>query len=160
GLQLRNDYVPTVGLYHTVDRQLLSVRSKDRVEEFSAGLFARNEIRWNEWFRTVLGLRADVYAVDVDSDNPASSGSASSAIVSPKAGIVLGPWAKTAFYADVGPGFHSNDARGVTLTVGPDPMMPAQRVPLLVRTFGAEVGARTSAVPGLVSTVSFWYLRS
>jgi hypothetical protein len=34
------------------------------------------------------------------------------------------------------------------------------RVPLLVRTQGAEVGARTSIVPGLVSTVSLWFLKS
>lgn len=38
--------------------------------------------------------------------------------------------------------------------------MPQTRVPLLVRTSGAEVGARTSVVPGLVSTVSLFYLHS
>ena len=38
--------------------------------------------------------------------------------------------------------------------------MPPAKVPLLVRTMGAEVGVRTSILPGLVSTLSFWYLHS
>jgi outer membrane receptor protein involved in Fe transport len=38
--------------------------------------------------------------------------------------------------------------------------MPQGRVPLLVRTTGAEVGARTAIVPGLVSTLSLFYLQS
>ena len=37
---------------------------------------------------------------------------------------------------------------------------PQARVPLLVRTTGAEVGARTAIVPGLVSTLSLFYLQS
>jgi hypothetical protein len=154
GLQLRNDYIPTVSLRHTRSRELVSVTSDDRVEEFSAGAFATNQIRWTGWFRTAIGLRADLYAIDVNNDTGASSGSKAAAIVNPKASLTFGPWAKTELYLDFGTGFHSNDARGVTL------MSPAGQVPLLVRTIGAEVGARTSILPGLVSTLSLWYLHS
>src|SRR5262249_52599477 len=35
-----------------------------------------------------------------------------------------------------------------------------EKVPLLVRTYGGEVGVRSSVLSRLVSTVSFWYLRS
>ena len=81
-------------------------------------------------------------------------------IVSPKATLVFGPWKKTEIYLDAGSGFHSNDARGVTVTVDPVTGVAQEKAPLLVRTKGAEVGARTSIVPGLVSTLSFWYLQS
>jgi outer membrane receptor protein involved in Fe transport len=47
-------------------------------------------------------------------------------------------------------GFHSNDARGVTQKLdSADP---------LVRTYGAEVGVRTTYVPRLQSTLAFWWL--
>jgi hypothetical protein len=162
GIQLRNDIIPTVGLNHTRAREVVRVDSKDRVEEFGGGVYAQNQIQWTSWFKTIVGLRADVVAIDVDSDTAANSGSAAAAIVNPKAVLVFGPWDKTELYLDVGTGFHSNDARGVTITVSPDPANPVPhgQVPLLVHTVGAEAGVRTSIVPGLVSTLSLWYLHS
>jgi hypothetical protein len=160
GVQLRNDYIPDSGLNHTADRQVLQVQIYDHIEELNTGIFANNQIQWTRWLKSELGLRGDVFAIDVDSTtNGASSGSAAAGIVSPKATLIFGPWKKTELYLDVGSGFHSNDARGVTIAA--DAMGEAQtRVPLLVRTKGAEVGARTSIVPGLVSTLSFWFLQS
>ena len=38
GLQVRNDYIPHVGLHHTEDRQLVNVVTDDTVEEFNAGV--------------------------------------------------------------------------------------------------------------------------
>ncbi|HKA91435.1 MAG TPA: TonB-dependent receptor plug domain-containing protein [Haliangiales bacterium] len=160
GLQLRNDYIPTVSLRRTVGRELVGVTSDDRVEELSVGAYAGNQIRWTSWLRTAIGLRADVYAIDVASDTAANSGGKAAAIVNPKATLTFGPWAKTELYVDFGTGFHSNDARGATVTVGPDPANPPAQVPLLVRTVGAELGLRTAILPGLASTLSLWYLRS
>ena len=160
GVQLRNDYIPDSGLNHTESRQVLSTDVHDHVEEGSLGVFGDDRIEWTSWLRTEFGLRADVYGLDVDSATiAANSGSKAAAIVSPKGGIVFGPWAKTEFYVDAGTGFHSNDARGVTITVDAAGT-PQKRVPLLVRTTGAEVGARSSVVAGLVSTLSLFYLRS
>jgi hypothetical protein len=160
GVQIRNDYIPDSGLNQTESRQLLSTVVHDRVEEASLGAYGDDRIPWTSWLRTELGLRADVYGVDVDSaTNTANSGSKVAAIVSPKGALVLGPWARTEFYVDAGTGFHSNDARGVTIAVDAAGM-PQGRVPLLVRTTGAEVGARTAIVPGLVVTLSFFYLQS
>ena len=69
-------------------------------------------------------------------------------MTSPKAGIVLGPWYKTEFYGNVGYGLHSNDIRGTTITVDPiDKVTPQDRVPLLVRSKGAEIGIRTRLRP-------------
>jgi len=152
GVQIRNDYIPHSGLDHTVNRQVLNVWVDDKIEEFTTGAYGNNQIQWTDWFRTSVGLRADVFAIDVTSNTAGNSGTKTSGIVSPKASFIFGPWKKTEFYFNLGAGFHSNDARGVTAKVSP--------VPVLVRTKGAEVGMRTSIVPGLVSTLSFWYLLS
>ncbi|HEY5035936.1 MAG TPA: TonB-dependent receptor, partial [Chthoniobacterales bacterium] len=91
-------------------------------------LFQRNEIRWTPWFRSIFGLRADLYNFDVDSNLAANSGDVFDGIVSPKLNLVFGLWDETEFYLNVGSGFHSNDARGVTASVSPstdEPLKPA-----------------------------------
>ncbi len=160
GIQVRSDYIPDSGLNATAARRILDVEIYDHIEEANAGAFGINQIQWTRWFRTELGLRADLFALHVDSTtNGANSGSAASGIVNPKATLVFGPWKKTELYLNAGTGFHSNDARGVTIAVDSSGA-PQSPVPLLVRTRGAEIGARTSVVPGLVSTVSLWFLQS
>ena len=80
-------------------------------------------------------------------------------MTSPKAGIVLGPWYKTEFYVNAGYGFHTNDMRGATITVDPnDKVTPLDRVPLLVRSKGAEIGIRTRAIDGLTSSLALFVL--
>ena len=80
-------------------------------------------------------------------------------MTSPKAGIVLGPWYKTEFYGNAGYGLHSNDIRGATITVDPnDKVTPLDRVPLLVRSKGAEIGIRTKAIEGLTSSLALFVL--
>ena len=160
GLQVRNDYIPDSGRNLTVNRQVTQMVIDDHIEELNSGLYASNQIQWTRCFRSQLGLRGDVFAIDVNSNTPANSGNSTAGILSPKATLVFGPWKKTEIYLDAGSGFHSNDARGVTITVDPTTLAPQRQVPLLVRTKGAEVGARTSIVPGLVSTLSFWVLQS
>jgi hypothetical protein len=160
GLQVRNDDIPDSGLNGTSSRQIVQVRVHDQIEEANAGVFAINQIAWTSWFRTQLGLRGDLLGIDVQSNTAANAGTSVAAIVSPKASLIFGPWKKTEIYLDVGSGFHSNDARGATIAVDPTTLVPQQPVPLLVRTKGAEVGVRTSSVPGLVSTLSLWYLQS
>jgi hypothetical protein len=161
GVQVRNDDIPDSGLNHTAQRRLVAVELHDRIEELGGGAYASDQIQWTSWLKSELGLRGDLAAIDVNSDTAANSGRQTSGIVSPKAGLVFGPWKKTELYLDVGAGYHSNDARGVTLTIDPTTTMQAQgKVPLLVRTKGAEVGARTSIVPGLVTTLSLWFLQS
>jgi hypothetical protein len=160
GVQIRNDYIPQSGLDHTASRHLLNVRLDDRIEEFTTGAYGNNQIQWTDWLRTNVGVRADVFAIDVTSNIAGNSGSKTSGILSPKSSLILGPWKKTEFYFNVGAGFHSNDARGVTSTENPTSLAPTAPVPLLVRTKGAEIGGRTSVAPGLVSTLSFWFLQS
>ena len=159
GVQVRDDAIGELGLHRTVARTRLSTVRDDAVNEASLGVFVRNETRWSDWFRTEAGLRADGYRFKVDSALAANSGTRTAAIASPKLGLVFGPWAKTEIYLNAGSGFHSNDARGTTIRVDPlDGVTPVERVNPLVRSRGAEVGLRTSVVPGLVSSVAVWSL--
>ncbi len=158
GVQLRNDWLDPVGLYHTEARQRLSTTREDRVDQTMASAFGQTEIEWTRRLRTTVGLRADVYRFSVASDNSLNSGDGSDGIVSPKFGAVLGPWAGTELYANAGTGFHSNDARGATIRVDPATGDSVDRVTPLVRARGAEIGLRTVRVRGLQSTVTLWYL--
>jgi len=157
GLQARSDSIDN-GLFNTSARQRLSTVREDSIWQASLAPYLENRVRWTERFRTVAGLRADVYHFDVDSDNPANSGDADVAIASPKLNLIFGPWAGTEVYVSGGLGFHSNDARGVTSRVDPISGAPVEPADPLVRTQGAEVGVRTTWLPGLHSTVSVWML--
>jgi len=157
GIQTRYDDIK-VGLFNTRDRNVLSTVRDDRVKEASAGVFGETTLRWTEWLRTTAGLRGDIYWTDVASNLAANSGEDSDAILSPKLGIVLGPWANTELYLNAGTGFHSNDARGTVTTIDPVSGDPADRTPFLVRSEGGEIGLRTQPWRGFLSTLSVFIL--
>ena len=157
GVQFQNDNVFN-GLLNTRARQTVSTTRRDHLVETSVGVYAENATRWTPWFRTVAGVRADTYRFDVNSDNPANSGKGTASIANPKLGLIFGPWSQTEFYVNLGGGFHSNDARGTTLTTDPKTGDPAQRVPALVRAKGVELGLRTALVPGLQTSLSVYRL--
>jgi hypothetical protein len=157
GVQLQHDNIFNA-LRHTVAQRTLSTTREDHILESSIGVFIENTTHWAEKFRTVAGLRADAYRFEVRSNLAANSGTSSDNMVSPKLNLIFGPWSKTEFYASVGSGFHSNDARGTTITVDPKTGAPADKVTPLVRSKGAELGVRSEVVPGLQSTLSLYRL--
>jgi len=157
-LQVRNDNISNVGLYHTAARQVLETVREDAVLQTSAGAYAQNETAWTPWLRTLAGLRVDGYRFDVTAGEPRNSGTDYAGLVSPKGGAIFGPWSGTEFYLNGGLGFHSNDARGATITVDPATGEPADRVTPLARARGAEVGVRSVRIPHLQSSVSLWTL--
>ena len=158
GLQTRGDDI-RVGLFKTNQRETLSTVREDSVREGNVGLWADTTARWAGWLRTTVGIREDHFAGRVLSDTPENSGNAQASMTSPKAGVVLGPWYKTELYGNAGYGLHSNDIRGATIAVDPiDKVTPQDRVPLLVRSKGAEIGVRTKAVEGLTSSLAVFVL--
>ena len=157
GLQFQNDNINNA-LQSTVARQVLSTTRADQIVERSLGVYLENKTEWLEKFRTVAGVRADTFHFKVDSDNAANSGTASATKVSPKLNLIFGPWNKTEFYTSAGYGFHSNDARGTTITTDPKTGLAADKVPPLVRSKGLEFGVRTEAIAGLQSALSFYRL--
>ncbi|MCF3651253.1 TonB-dependent receptor [Synoicihabitans lomoniglobus] len=160
GLQAQVDLIDEVGLHRTAARQRLGTVRSDAVKEGSLGVFWENETRWTDRFRTTGGLRADIYGFDVDSDLAANSGRRDDTIVSPKLAAIYQLGKATELYAGAGFGFHSNDARGTTVTIDPADGSPASAVDPLARSRGFELGWRTSAWPGLVSTVALFQLEN
>jgi len=160
GVQSRYDDIK-VALSNTYQRQFLSGTRSDKIKEGSVGLFIQNTVHWTDWMRTTLGYRGDFYTTNVNSLlTPANSGNANASIGSPKLSVVFGPFAKTELFLNAGEGFHSNDARGVTIKESPSDGSPVDSSPFLVKTRGAEVGIRTRLIPGLDSSVSLFLLDS
>ena len=108
-----------LALFQTCERMRLSTTRNDDVHETSVGFYYQNQTQWLPKVRTVLGLREDVFVFDVHSDIAANSGNTTASIFSPKLSLIFGPWASTEVYLNGGFGFHSNDARGTTITVDP-----------------------------------------
>lgn len=161
GIQSRYDDIK-VALSKTYQRQFWEGTRNDKVKEGSVGLFVQNTVYWSDWMRTTLGYRGDFYTTNVNSLlRPANSGNATASIGSPKLSVVFGPFAKTELFLNAGEGFHSNDARGVTIresSSNDGSLVDAS--PFLVKTRGAEVGIRTRLIPGLDSSVSLFLLDS
>ena len=150
GLQARQDRI-RVGLTNTQQRTTEAIVRDDNVRQTSAGLFAQNEVTWLAWFRSVVGLRMDQINAHVQSHTqPTNSGSASAMRASPKLSLIAGPWNNTEIFFNMGRGFHSNDARGMTDATAP--------VPGLVATRGHELGLKSQALPDVQTTLAVWQL--
>ncbi len=158
GVQTRADFAG-VALHRTARRERLRTVRDDDVREVGTGLFVESESRWTPWFRSVLGARVDGYLFEVDGDRQENAGRRLAAIVSPKVSLIATPTENAEFYVSGGTGFHSNDARGATITIDPATGEAARPVDPLVRSRGGEVGMRVAPVSGLRTTLSVWALR-
>jgi len=151
GADIRHDSINNA-LYRTVGGTTrLGTTTQDAIAETSLSGYLRNETHWTPWLRSIIGMRLDQFWFDVtDKTGAGNSGTVSAAAAGPKLGLVFGPWEKTELYLNYGTGFHSNDARGL--------FSPAGAATPLSRAIGGEIGVRTSFIPGLTSSVSFWLL--
>ncbi len=160
GIQFQHDQIRN-SLYNTRQRTRIACSldqcRSDQIAQSSIGLYAENHVHWNDWFRTVAGLRGDYFrfankGLYSSSDSAANNtDTVGDFIVSPKLNVVFGPWSNTEYYYSIGNGYHSNDARGVTIGSG-------TRADGLVRTFGQEVGVRTEIIEGLQTTFAVFQL--
>jgi hypothetical protein len=159
GSQFRYDDILPVGLYDTKARAQLKTVSQDKVRELSEGIYLSSTQKWSHVFRSVVGMRVDAYRFLVDANLPANSGTRTATISSPKASLIFGPWDKTGYFINFGYGFHSNDARGVTLTVDPnDGVTPQAGVTPLVKARGIDLGVVSAIVPHTKLTLTLWQL--
>jgi len=158
GAQVRHDEIGALGLHATRQRARLAARRQDRVGQTSTGLYYAGELEFTDKLRAMAGIRGDLYRFAVHSDRPANSGTAAAGLLSPKLGAVFAPSRTWELYANFGYGFHSNDARGATISVDPATGEPADRVTPLVRTRGGELGIRTIVIPKVHTTVAVWGL--
>ncbi|HEY4442968.1 MAG TPA: TonB-dependent receptor [Steroidobacteraceae bacterium] len=113
----------------------LGFSERDQLRLGSDAAYVQATTHWSPWFRTVLGLRED-YQYGTDAGT--SPGSASRAILEPKASLIFRPIDSTELYVSAGRGFHSDDIRGVNqarLTGIPG-------APLMATQMGEEIGVR------------------
>ena len=158
GLQIRHDRIGPLGLYATTERRRISTTREDRVFQTSTGAYYQGELEVTDRFRVTGGIRGDIYHFDVRSNRPENSGVKSTGLVSPKLGVVFAPATRLELYGNFGYGYHSNDARGATISIDPASGEPADRVTPLVRTRGGEFGVRSILIPKLQTTVAVWGL--
>jgi hypothetical protein len=170
GLQTRVDDVRDVGIFSTFERLGLGTTQNAGLLESSGALYAESSVKWLPYFATTLGLREDQFNFDVKDKMLAADGSCNvssdplgcvtgnkrASLFSPKLGVVLGPWAKTTYFLNVGDGYHSNDARGVTRSGQNPDQMP---VTPLTRATSAEVGVATRLVPSLETRLDIFQLK-
>jgi hypothetical protein len=159
GVQTRTDDIH-IDLAETTGRVVRFTVRDDHVIESSGGVYIENRVQWLDKFRTVTGLREDLYYGSDESTLQANSGTIVQAITSPKGNLIFGPWNQTEYYLSVGQGFHSNDLRGALTNVdalqteinfqrGNPTVVPQVKTPLLTKATGYEVGVRSEPVPNL-----------
>lgn len=147
-----------VALYTTTARTRTGTVRTDDVQQGSAALWSAVESQWTSHLRSTLGLRGDIYRFDVASDRVENSGQRTAGIASPKVSLVAGPFRNTEVYVGGGLGFHSNDARGTTISTDPTSGAAVGAVDPLVRSRGAEVGVRTATEGNMRVSASLWTL--
>jgi hypothetical protein len=160
GMDVQFDDIAEVGLYKTKARQRLSTVRTDAVDEFSVSLFYTADAYLSENWIVNAGIRHDYLSVDVDSDLAANSGTDSDQMTNIKAGLSYLINEQWQAYANLGQSFHSNDARGVVISVDPTTGETAEPVDLLVRGQGGEIGLRVSSSNQYNASLSFWYLEN
>ena len=155
GVQVRVDDIRDVGIFPTLQRQVIGTTQNAGVTEASAALYFESSVHWTDWLRTAIGLRGDEFdfrvrdkmlnadgSCDVNSDPlGCNTGTKRAGMLSPKLGIVLGPWSSTTYYINIADGYHSNDARGVTRSGQNPDNMP---ITPLTRARSAELGLSTT----------------
>jgi hypothetical protein len=162
GLQLRHDrnhqelfntVKRTPSIKYTGNGATLPAQVFDNhINETSVSPYVEAQIQWTRWLKTMTGARGEIFHLGVDSDLPINSGTRNVAVVTPKLGVIFGPWARTELYLNAGSGFHSNHAAGVMQR--DNPSAP------IVRTRGAEVGMRTTVISNLQSSLALWIIDS
>ncbi|MDX2436057.1 MAG: TonB-dependent receptor [Acidobacteriota bacterium] len=156
GLDLRWDNIAN-GLYRTTDLERTFTTRQDDISQLGGAVWGSSWIQFSPALRLNLGLRADYYRAEVDAYREPNSGTADDWMLNPKLSLIYRPWKSTEFSFNAGSGFHSNDARGATITIDPVTGEPVQAVDPLVRASGFDIGVRAFTPSGYHGTLTaFW----
>ena len=163
---LRNDNIPTVGLYLTNDQQRYAngTLSNDHVTITEEYAYLQSRLAFGSKLKVTPGLRFDHYDYTVAAFDPANTGAINASVLDPKFALAYAASPNQEFYADFGESFHSNDARGVIGVNDPQTHAPFdptgapvyQNAPL-TRASGYELGYRYSS-PKITTTFSAFRL--
>jgi outer membrane receptor protein involved in Fe transport len=152
----RWDHIGKIGLYSSIAGQTSSTVRQDKVDEYSGAVYAEGTASLTERLRLTLGLRGDLYGYDVKAQSlAANSGDGMDGIISPKAALAWRATNNLELYANYGESFHSNDVRGASIHVDPVTGNAVDRVPVLVKARGYELGARIELARFTASVVAY-----
>lgn len=158
GFQWRHDDIDNVGLYPTRNRERTGVTREDSIESASYALYAQSNFDLTESMSLTLGGRYDYMDVEVSSGLPQNSGSESDGLFSLKGAFKYALSETATAFISAGQGYHSNDARGATITLDPVTGEPTEGAPLLVRSLGYETGINWTDDSTYNVSASLWYL--
>ncbi|ALO45710.1 TonB-dependent receptor [Pseudohongiella spirulinae] len=158
GFQHRYDDIH-VGLHQSVARQRYASTRDDRVKQSLSSAYLSLNQTWSERLRTVAAVRTDHYRYDVDDLLGPNSGNGDDTLVSPKLNIIYTHSPALETFFSMGTGFHSNDARGATISSDPVSGEPVDPVDPLAKARGYEIGLRTAALPKTQLHLSAFSLR-
>ncbi len=113
GVQVRNDDITNVGLYHTRGAAAARHRPAGRgASRPAAPATRRTRSRGRRGCARSPACASTAIASASTPAIPRTAARGRAGIVSPKGGVVIGPFKGTELYVNAGLGFHSNDARG------------------------------------------------
>jgi len=136
--------------------QRLSAVRRDSVDQTNAALWGEIEYAATDTLRLTGGLRGDYYKADVKALSlPQNSGEADDTLLSPSLSAAWQVAQNLELYANYGEGFHSNDARGTTISLDPVTLEAVDTVPLLVKSKGQEIGMRLENGPFRANLAAF-----
>ena len=158
GGQWRFDDIDNVGLYRTQNLQRTSTIREDAIKSNSYALFAQSNIVLSDDLSLTLGGRYDYLDVEVESDLDANSGSKNDGILTLKAALKYMLSDELTAFANIGQGFHSNDARGATISIDPVSLDATAPAPLLVKSLGYETGLNFTNNKSFNVSAALWYL--
>ena len=142
GADARFDQVDDTNLYLTTVGVRRETVREDSVDWLSLGAYGEWQAQWTERFRTTAGMRLDHSDFSVDASQSVNSGDDDDNIVLPSISLAYKVADQVEAYLNWGQGFHSNDVRGVVITVDPASGDPAEGVDLFGEQEGAEIGVR------------------
>jgi outer membrane receptor protein involved in Fe transport len=150
GTEWRRDAIG-VGLLHQQQRDPFETVIDSTIRERDLGLYAQEEIVFNEHVRAIVGVRHDRFAFDVREVASGPAGRLSPSSTGPKASVIVSPTrtADIQLFANYGHGFHSNDARAAVS----DPAAP-----ILPGANGYELGLRRSFGERAEIAAAWWLL--
>lgn len=153
GLQTRVDSIHArIGTQ--VKRVPLGTTTDSDILEASYSPYLKLEVQPLPWMRLAGGVRGELFTFDVRNrcsdcaEQPA--GKTTSALVLPKANLILGPWFNTEFFANFGDGYHSNDARSA-VAPGSSPLARA-------KTYEVGIRSKPWGSEGLELIATLWAL--
>lgn len=156
GGESRWDHIGKIGLYNSIAGRTSGTVRQDKVDEYSGAVYAEGTASLTERLRLTLGIRGDLYGYNVRAQSLSiNSGKGTDGIVSPKAALAWRVTDQVELYGNYGESFHSNDVRGASIRVDPLTGDNVDRVPVLVKARGYELGARVELKRFTASIVAY-----